>query len=252
MRAALAAALASFTIGAQAAEQELLALGGGLHYSEGDYGSRATTEITALQLTARYDYGRWTFRGTLPLLEVTGPGTVVPGIGAVRPGAAPRRTTTDGLGEPVVSASYVALYDAATRAGLDLTARVKLGLADDERLGTDETDVGFQVDGYRTFDALTVFAGLGYTFFGSSRTFPLRDVFNWTLGASYRLGAQDTVGVFYDEREALTRSSGDLQELMFFWSRQIDRAWKAQPYLLVGLDDGSPDWGAGLSLTYAF
>jgi hypothetical protein len=43
-----------------------------------------------------------------------------------------------------------------------------------------------------------------------------------------------------------------LSELMLFWSRQLDRAWKAQVYFLVGLADGSPDWGAGLSAAYSF
>jgi hypothetical protein len=44
----------------------------------------------------------------------------------------------------------------------------------------------------------------------------------------------------------------ELSEVTLFWSRQVDRAWKSQAYFLVGMEDGSPDWGAGLSLAYAF
>jgi hypothetical protein len=255
MSAPLTAALAACIVGsasaALAAEPERLTLGGGLHYSEGDYGTGTTTEITSLQLTARYDVGRWTLRGALPWLEVSGSSAVVPGIGQVR-GSTPLRSSASGFGDAVVSATYVAWYDQARQAGIDLTGRIKLGTADDERLGTGETDFGFQADGYKTFGALTVFAGLGYTFFGSSAAFPLDDVFNYTLGASYRLGPQDTVGLFYDEREALTRTASGLSEVMLFWTHQLDRAWKTQAYFLVGLEDGSPDWGAGLSLAYAF
>ena len=237
---------------APAAELELLTLGAGVHYSEGDYGTGVSTEIAAFVFTGRYDIGRWSLRAALPWLEVKGSSVVVPGIGPVRRGAGPRRSTVDGFGDAVVSASYVALYDPARQAGIDLSGRIKLGTAEDERLGTGETDVGFQADGYKTFGALSVFAGLGYTFFGSSAAFPLDDVFNYTLGASYRLAERDTVGVLYDEREALARSASELSEVTLFWTHQLDRAWKSQAYFLVGLEDGSPDWGAGLSLSYAF
>ena len=42
------------------------------------------------------------------------------------------------------------------------------------------------------------------------------------------------------------------RELMAFWARRIDKAWKAQLYGLKGFSDGSPDWGAGASVAYAF
>jgi hypothetical protein len=248
---AFAGCLLGSASAALAAEPQRLTLGAGVHYSEGDYATSTSTEITSLALSARYDLGRWTFRGTLPWLEVSGSGAVVPGVGQVRGGAA-GRSTASGFGDAVVSASYSAFYYPAAQAGIDFTGRIKLGTADDERLGTAETDYGFQADAYKTFGALTVFGGLGYTFFGSSSAFRLDDVFNATLGASYRIDPRDSVGLIYDEREAVSSAASELSELMLFWSRQLDRAWKAQVYFLVGLADGSPDWGAGLSAAYSF
>ena len=50
---------------ALAAEGEL-ALGTGLHYTTGTYGTSTTTQILTLPLTARYDTGVWTFKAFVP------------------------------------------------------------------------------------------------------------------------------------------------------------------------------------------
>jgi hypothetical protein len=39
---------------------------------------------------------------------------------------------------------------------------------------------------------------------------------------------------------------------MAFWIRKLDKATKAQAYTLLGLANGSPDWGLGLSVAHAF
>lgn len=70
-----------------------------------------------------------------------------------------------------------------------------------------------------------------------SRPRSLNDVFKYTLGASYRLDAP---------------TSAPQRELTAFWSRRLDTGWRAQLYVLVGLADGSPDFGAGVSVAYAF
>ena len=58
-----------------------------------------------------------------------------------------------------------------------------------------------------------------------------------------------------EREDAVRRIAGiDLaqREVMAFWTRKLDRTWKAQLYGLVGLSDGSPDWGFGASAAYAF
>lgn len=235
-----------------AAEPPETALGAGLHYNQGDYGTGSTTRILSFVLTGRYDSGPWTFKGTLPYHFISGSGAVVPGLGRVGTGIF---STTSGLGDPVFSATYAAYFDPASQVGLDLTGRVKLALDiedPDERLSTGEHDFGFQVDAYKTLGRFTVFAGVGYTIFGTSPAFPLDDVFNYTLGASYRLDQRDSVGLSYDERERLTPAAAPQRELTAFWSRRLHTGWRAQLYCLLGLADGSPDFGAGVSVAYAF
>jgi hypothetical protein len=148
---------------------------------------------------------------------------------------------------------YNAYYNAASKTGVDLTGKVKFGTADaDKGLGTGETDYGILAEAYKTFDRTTVFAGLGYTILGSSEFIQLNDVFNVLAGVSYKLDERSSVGLSLDARERTSVTSFAQRELTAFWSYRIDRAWKAQAYVLKGLADGSPDWGAGVSAAYAF
>lgn len=248
-----------------AAEQGAWTLGTGIHYSEGDYGTPTTTTILSVPFTARYDQGRWSLRATVPYLEISGAGSVIPGVGSVAnsnprgrgrgaaPTAAASEGSASGLGDVVASATYTAYYDRGAQLGLDLTGKAKIATADpDEGLGTGEHDFAALAEAYKTIDRLTLFAGVGYHMLGSSAFIPLNDVWSWSLGGSYRLDARDSTGLAYDARERVAPSASPIGELTAFWSRRLDQAWKAQVYVLKGFEDGSPDWGAGLSVTHAF
>jgi hypothetical protein len=237
-------------VGAQAQESPLT-LGAGLHYSTGDYGTGTTTRITTLAGTARYERGPWVYRATVPWLEISGSDAVIPGVGQARRSAGTR--TESGLGDIVVSATHATYYDRASTLGLDLTAKLKIATADEEKgLGTGEPDLALLVDLYRTFDRITGFGGVGYHILGDSPGLPLENVWSANLGATYKLNERDSVGASLDGRERPLPGGARQRELTGFWLRQLDRAWKAQAYMLIGLADGSPDWGAGLSLARPF
>ena len=245
---AAASCAAIFLIPTANAQDGTLTLGGGLHYSSGDYGTATTTTITTLAGTAAYEKGPWTFKGYLPYLNLKGDSAVVPGIGNVR-GKPSRSTSESGLGDLVLSATYAAYYDRATTLGLDLTAKVKLGTADENRgLGTGEHDFIFLVDAYKTFGRWTGFGGVGYHVLGDPPGFPLDNVLSASLGATYKLDERDSVGASLDGRERVAAGTSPQRELTGFFIRKLDRLWKAQLYALIGLANGSPDWGAGLSL----
>ena len=255
MKRTLVAALACVFIaaGARGAEPEGVTLGGGVHFSEGSYGTSDSTSITALVFTGRYDKDRWTFRASIPYLFISGSNAVVPGVGRVRSAPPTGESSVSGLGDLTLSATYAAYYDRAAQHGVDVTGKLKLATADaDERLGTGEHDFGVHVEGFKTFGRLTAFAGLGYTIFGSTPAFPLNEVVSFSLGASYRLDERDSAGASYEEREAAALSAAPQREITAFYSRRLERGWRAQVYFLLGLADGSPDWGAGLSAAYSF
>lgn len=248
--------------GAPAAESDVWTLGTGVHYSSGDYGTSTTTTILSVPLNIRYDRAPWSFRISVPYIEIDGATSVIPGIGSVENtnprrrgggGAAISEGTASGLGDIVASATYSAYYDAAAQLGIDVTGKVKVATADeDEGLGTGEHDFAALVEAFKTVDRTTMFAGVGHYWLGSSAFIRLDDVWSWSLGASYALDRRDSVGLIYDERQRVAPGADKLSELTAFWSRRLDRGWKAQAYFLLGLADGSPDWGTGLSAGYSF
>jgi hypothetical protein len=243
----LAACLAPAASCALAADE----LGAGLHYSSGDYGAAADTEITSLAFTAQRETGPWRLKLTVPYLEVTGPATVIPGIGNVGLASAPARGTVTGLGDVVGAATYA--FVARSDFALDGTARVKLPTADEgDGLGTGEADFGFQADAYFVVDRLTPFVGIGYTFFGDPAFARLDDAMNYSVGATYRIDARDSAGASLDGRERVSPGGAEQKELVGFWSRRFAGPWRAQLYVLLGLADGSPDFGMGATAIYAF
>ncbi len=254
---------------AQAQADGQFSLGVGFNYSTGTYGTSTSTDIVSIPFTARYDKGPWTFKATVPYLSISGASSVIPGVGAIassnptgrgRSGSAgttPANTTTtgtaSGIGDTVLAATYNVLYDNASKFGVDLTGKMKLATADANKgLGTGENDYGVQADTYKTFDRTTVFGGVGYTALGSSSFLQLRNVWNLNLGALYKVDEQNSFGASYDYRQKVSDSAAPISELTGFWTRKIDRSWKAQAYVLKGLANGSPDWGVGGSVAYAF
>ena len=233
------------------AQEDPLTLGAGLHYSSGDYGSATTTRITTLAATGRYETGPWVYRATVPYLQVKGDTNVIPGIGQA--GGAARSDTASGLGDIVLSATYAAYYNKATTLGMDLIAKLKLATADEsEGLGTGEHDVVLLLDLYQTFDRITGFGGVGYHILGDSPSLPLENAWSANLGASYKLDERDSAGVMLEGRQRVVPGGSRQRELIGFFARKLDGFWKAQAYALLGLADGSPDWGAGLSFARPF
>lgn len=234
-----------------AADGELSA-GAGVDYSEGNYGTGSETKILSIPFMARYDRDPWKLKLTVPYLRVSGEGDVIPGIGQTNRG---RRgeATESGIGDTVLAATYGALYDAGSQFGLDLTAKLKLPTGDEQRgLGTGSVDQTAQVELYKSIDRLTAFGTVGYTNFGDSDVVELKNAFHYELGALTRLNQIDSVGASLYGRQRVVEGGEPQRELTMFWNRRVAKAQRLQAYFLVGLADGSPDVGLGVSALLSF
>ncbi|SRR6266568_7996402 len=248
---------------APAAEQDELSLGVGFNYSSGDYGTSTTTQILTIPFMVRYEHAPWTLKLTVPYIRVSGGTAVVPGVGRVNnsnpngrgrgAGGTASEASASGLGDVVGAASYNIYNNRDAKLGADLTGKIKFGTADrDKGLGTGENDYFLQVDAYKTVDRVTGFGSVGRAYLGSSPFIQLNNVWYLNLGASYQLNERDSAGLSFDARQRASASSDPQRELTAFWVRKLDRATKVHAYALVGLANGSPDWGLGASLAYAF
>ncbi len=239
-------------------------LGLGADYSSGDYGSDTTTTIFSVPVTAKYTTGAWSFKASLPWLRVDGDPNVVPGLGSLTNlnplgrgrgigGGTPipiESGTESGIGDLRVAATYS--VDTGGPLGIDLTANAKIATADEDKgLGTGANDYGVAVDLYRDFDGTLLFGGVGYAALGDSAFIDVGSVLNANAGASWRVGG-GSLGAMYDWRAAASDAADDRSELTGFYSFPTGERTKIQVYAVKGLSDGSPDWGAGLSLSAGF
>ncbi|WP_395059606.1 hypothetical protein [Polaromonas sp.] len=235
-----------------AAEPGALTIGTSVNYSTGKYGTSTSTDITSIPVTATYDTGPWTLKLSVPYVRISGPADVIVGVGKTS-----RTTTTvrtaSGLGDIVAAATYNFYNDAASQSGADVTGKIKFATGDSAKgLGTGENDYSVLLDVYKKVDQITFFGGIGYTVMGSSTAVPLRNVFSFNAGSTYKLDEKSSLGFAYDHRQKSSSTGSAQNELTAFYVHKFNKTWKTQAYLLKGFSDGSPDWGGGFSVGYAF
>lgn len=264
-------------LGVPATHANDASLSAGTHYSVGTYGSRTRTAIGTLPLAVSYRARRWTFAVTVPYLRVRGAGNVIPGTGPVdnrnllargvgdllgdgstagaRPGAGSTaaRTTAAGWGDMVASAGYDLLAGNDRDAGLTLSGTVKFATADVHRgLGTGRNDYALALDGYKRVGRWTPFGGIGWTDYDSSPSLRLRNGMRANAGLDYRLARRDNVGVSYAFRQPIAAGGAAQNEVGAYWTHAFSDRFRLQGEALGGLTRGSPDWGVGTSVSYAF
>ena len=262
---ALAVSTATLAVAMTAsADEGKLTVGSGFNYSSGDYGTTTTTRIRSVPFDLGYERGLWTFKLSVPYVDISGTANVIPGIGRVKNnnlnlrgagGSAGSQSSGNarGLGDMVTSAAYNLYNDSASQFGVDVSGRIKFATADvNKGLGTGENDYGVGVDVYKKLDRITAFGGVGYTKMGTSANIDLKNVFNASAGASLKVSEASAVGLVVDYRERVSNSSSPRREATVFYSFRPANAWKTQVYLLKGFSDGSPGYGAGVSANYAF
>jgi hypothetical protein len=221
----------------------------GIDITRGTYGGDEDIEDLYVPVSAAVDYGRVSMRLTVPYLSVTAPaGTAITGPGGEPLPGTGDIETNSGLGD--ISGS-VTVYDVIRNRergiALDLTGSVKFGTADEDKgLGTGETDFTVQADLLKFFDELTLLGSIGYRLRGDPADIDLEDSLLASLGGWYRFSPQTRAGVFFDYRDSSIPEREAVRELTGFVSRRINEGWRFQVYVLGGLTDSAPDWGAGL------
>jgi len=260
--------LASLLLSGAAQAQEGFNLGVGVDYSSGDYGTGTETTILSVPVTAKYATGAWTFKASVPWMRVEGDPNVVPGLGSIvnlnplgrgrgrgsqgggATPTAPVDGTASGVGDLRLAATYS--FDTGTPFGIDLTANAKIATADEDKgLGTGANDYGVVLDLYRDFNGTVVFGGANYTSLGDSEYIDVDSVLGANAGVSFKAG-RGSLGAMYDWRESASATSDDRSEVTGFYSVPAGESTKVQFYAVKGLSEGSPDWGAGISLSAGF
>ncbi|MBL4617587.1 MAG: hypothetical protein JKY46_07800 [Robiginitomaculum sp.] len=225
----------------------------GIDFTSGNYSDTQKTEILYVPFTGTAMFGNFTAKATVPYIRITGPGTVVGGgdIGPIRRNRlANTITTQSGLGDITASLAYTKILQDNTLF-VDFTGKVKLATASAaNNLGTGQTDYTTQIDFTKIAGSVNWFGTLGYRFIGSSATLPLQSGFLGSAGVSVNLSDTTSVGMIYDYREAAGFGNSDPSEMTGFVSYKLNKQISFQTYAILGLSDGSPDAGGGISLSF--
>lgn len=253
MRHAYLLVALSCALPAPSAAQTGLSLSLGADYAEGEYGTPVTSRQWTFPLVAKYQADKWSARVSVPHVRIENPSVARDGTPLPCAGAATAPSTAEGLGDIMIAGSVNLIEDLASRVLVDLTAKAKLGTADEnECLGTGETDYYLQGDISKGFGSLSAFGTLGWRKMGDPPGTDFKDPFYYSIGASYRMSRQNSIGLAYDHRQKILDSSDPLSEATLFLTHRFSDATRIQGYFVRGFSDSSPDWAAGAVATWTF
>jgi len=224
----------------------------GAEYITGNYGGAEPVDQLYIPVTTRYITKRYSFRLTIPYIQLTAPTGTVGSDGTIIPGTGPT-ITESGIGDVIAGATYRDAFntEANSDVAIDFTAKVKFGTADEEKgLGSGENDYTIQTELYKFRDRLMLFGILGYKFRGDPPGVNLNDSWLALMGGNYRLTPVFRTGLDFYYQEALFSGADDQMELSAFLGYSLSKTQFLRSYLIKGFSDASPDWGVGVMITF--
>ena len=240
--------------------------GTGFEYSSGDYGNPDDTTIYEIPFTVRLKSGNWSFRARVPVAGVDGPGGVVPGDdhggdridnsgpgssgggGSDDGGGSTATGTSDEIGLADITLSGTYTFDLTDATYLDVTAKASPPTGGEEKdLGTVETAVSLNVELGADTDFGGVYVQGGYKQRGGALR---EDGASAVAGAYTRLTDGVLFGADVSWAEASRAGGDDFSSATAYTSFRLTDSLRLSVFAETGLSDASPDFGAGIGLTW--
>lgn len=227
----------------------------GIDYQEGDYGTGEQIETVSVPATLRIRTGRVTVVASVPWQRIEGPANAVGGGGLlglpiiIDPTRPSNRQVREGLGDARVGAIYTIPRESLRGVSLSLTGQAKLPTAAVRKgLGTGEADYTAGAEVSTRIGRVEPFAAVGYTIPGDPAGFDLRNSLSARAGALLGLSGKVSGNVTYGYARSLSPLVPDEQQIGTGINAQLGHGLRLGVQGSAGLSDGSPDFGAGLSL----
>jgi len=248
-------ALTLTSLAATAADARMsLSLGG--EYSTGDYGTAQKTRIWKFPVSFKYESDQFSLGVTAPLVNVDGPGTVIPsgmgsGGGMRTTPFSPGDRSEFGIGDVLLTGSFRLSPESPRAPRVDLVGKLKLGTGDrDDHLGTGEDEIAIQVDLEKTTGGTTLFGSLGYRMPDDPPGVNFRNVLYGSVGVGFNISDQTTMGLALNYQDNMLPGTEEPSDLTFFIRNKLNNSQRMTVYVSRGLSDGSPDWAIGVLLKF--
>ena len=233
----------------------------GYDYSSGQFNLPRSTNISYIPYSLRYNDGQWSFRASSGYISFAAPKNVItalegaPLVTDVELDDDDRysRPRKSGFGDVYLSGSYSLENPYFSDLMIDLTGQIKLPTADERKgLGTGKFDFAIKADVSYLFGNFMPYGTLGYRFVGKSERYDLQNTFFASIGGSYFLTYDTSVGVSYEYRESATPGFNSPKEIFAYTDIQINDHWGINFYGVVGLNNVTTDYGLGTQVRYKF
>jgi hypothetical protein len=226
----------------------------GVEFQSGDYFTGERVDLLTVQNVGRLRIGRTVVSASLPWHRIEAPGNVVGGGGGllglpilVDPTQPATRDVRQGIGDVRLGVGHT--LPPLAGAELTLSGQVKLPTASSERgIGTGETDVAVGAELVRSFGPVTPFVAVGYTIAGEPEAYELRNSLSARGGVALQLGQGLRANVGYGFAESVSPLVPDQRQISTGLNASLSRRLNLGLHGNVGLSEGSPDLGAGVSL----
>ena len=227
----------------------------GADYSSGDYGASQDTDVWALPISLKYRTDTWNIRASTSYLRVTSPSFVTPDGDFIGTDDAlsTKRVTEEGVGDINIAGTYNLLDDRKYSFGLDMSARVKIPTADEDKfLGTGKTDFGINTEIFQSFGNWSPYWNVGFRWRGDPKGFNLKNIWSSSIGTDYRVNDSFNVGIGYDWQQKTIKFAENAQEASAYVNYRVNDNNKVNFYVLGGFSNASPNFGSGLVLIHYF
>ena len=233
-----------------------LSLSVGLEFDRGDYGTVDTTDNWRIPLSLNYFQEQFFAGISVSYINAQSTGAVT-----VSSGSRMRSVTTSsvvisetsGLGDVNLSVGYNFQPASSDKMKYYISAHIKLATADENKgLGTGETDYAIEAGLNKNAEQSNLFASIGYQITGDTAVINYDNIFYANMGISFDNKKQNQPGVMLNYTQAVRPGIKDGLELTGFTNYSLDKKRRLYFYVLAGLSESSPDYGAGVNYRIDF
>lgn len=219
----------------------------GVDYSTGDYGAATNTSVVSIPVDMKAQLGRLRLQASLPYVFLKGPGQLVGGVIVSAPGGA--TVKRDGIGDLSLTAAYLLNSEHGALPAFEIGGAVKLPTAK-TTIGTGETDFSATLSAYKSLSPqVMLFGSVGYSWLGSPSTYQLKNGITASGGLNFRPEESQNYGVSVAYREPVAAGLKGQAVVSPYMTYKVTRTWGFTLYGIAGLNNASPNWGAGLRLS---
>ncbi|MEM9177576.1 MAG: hypothetical protein AAGC67_20355 [Myxococcota bacterium] len=228
---------------APAAERPVyVTLGTGFDFSRGDFGLERDSTLYYVPFDVTVDVASWRLVLRVPFLHSDG----VVGLAVGGPTGL-ESDRVSGLGDSITSVAYLFAPPNAVLPWVEVTGQISWPTRTREPLGQGGFAFAAQLDAFQRYGDWTPFARVGRNFYTVGS---LDDRFYTAIGVSHAWTASFATGLSYDWLESVAPGLKDGHELVPFASFDLEGGWNFDPYAVIGLSSGSPDYGIGFAVRF--